>query len=145
MAINITGIRAGIETRLKTIDGLRCYPTIPEKPESPAAVVVPSDPFIEYQGAMGRGLVTLSFDIVLLAARSLGAERAQALIDPYLDSGADADQSVIDAIEADTTLGGLVGRGATAVRTAGGYGTTEIGTLQYMTARVHVDVITDRK
>jgi hypothetical protein len=138
MAFNVATVRDGIETRLATITGLRTYDTIPDKPESPAAVVTPGEPFVDYHEAMRKGLVEARFDIVLLVARAVGDDRSQTKIDGYLSAGTSQTTSVIDAIEGDVTLGGAVDH--CFVAEAGGYGTTNIGGIEYVTARVSVIV-----
>lgn len=143
MALDVAGIRDGLKDRLATVSGVRCYDTLPEKPEAPAAVVSPKDPFIEYQSAFGKGCVELHFDVVLLTTRSQGGERAQDSLDAYLSAGTGQASSLIDALHGGRTLGGKCDD--LVVRTAEGYGTTQIGGIEFVTARLTVDVIADRK
>lgn len=98
-------IRTRLKTRLATISGLRVYATVPDKPELPAAIIRPLR--MDYQQSMGSGGANrVPFEIVLLVSLGAGNERAQDLLDAYLDeSGA---SSIKAAIEGDKTLAGTV-------------------------------------
>lgn len=100
--MNVEQIRTGIKSALS--DVVRCSDFIPEKPEPPVLIVAPDDPFITYQDAMAQGLCTLHFDLVLLVQR--GDDRAaQKALDAFLSSGTGENQSIIDALMGNRTLG----------------------------------------
>lgn len=140
MSLDVAGIRDGLKARLATVTGLRAYDTMPDKLDGPGAVVVPAEPFIDYYQASSGGLVEIGFDVALLVPRSLGADRAQTLLDGYLSAGVAT--SVHDAIRADQTLGGKVSDAVP--HTVGGYGTTTVNDVQYVTARLNVKAWTRR-
>ncbi|HWA67157.1 MAG TPA: hypothetical protein VG899_12415 [Mycobacteriales bacterium] len=124
MALDLVAIRAALQAAIGTIDGMRVYPTIPEKPEFPAAVVALSpDETVNYNVAMQRGLAEANFEVVLLVPLAKGFDRAQKQIDGYLSAGTGQTSSVIDALEADKTLDGAVSH--CYVSAATGYGTTQ--------------------
>lgn len=139
--MDIGSIRDGLKTRLATVSGLRTYDTAPDKPEVPAAVVLPDDPFINYHEAMNAGLAILNFRVIVVVNRAT-VERAQDALDGYLSSGTGESSSLIDAIEADGTLGGNAAD--VIVDQAGRYGSQRFGTIDYGTAELSVRVIEGR-
>jgi hypothetical protein len=146
MALDVGGIRDGLETRLATITGLRTYDVVPANPQVPAAVVAPDDPFVDYLQAMQGGLVEVRFAIVLLVRMSTDRGWQDAL-DSYLSAGTGETSSVFDAIRGDKTLGGVAFD--CVPRVAGGYGTETFGTgeaaIDYGTVRIDVSVYANRK
>ena len=81
--MSVAAIREGLATRLGTIAGLRSSSFVPDNPTPPIAVVVPER--VDFDSAMGRGLDTLAFNIVVIAQRA--SERgAQAVLDGYCSS-----------------------------------------------------------
>jgi hypothetical protein len=101
--MSITDIRAGIETNLETISGLRGYSEIPENPQVPAAVVTLDS--IEYHQAFKNGLVQFNFTVTVIVGR-FNARASQQVLNEFADnSGA---KSIRAAIESDRTLGGTV-------------------------------------
>jgi len=97
----ISAIRTGLATRLGTISGLRTTATVPDDPKPPVAIVMP--PTVTYDTAMGRGLDTYEFTVLVMVGR-LSERTAQAALDGYANpTGAG---SIKTAIEADRTLGG---------------------------------------
>jgi hypothetical protein len=101
---DITGIFAGIETRLATISGLHADSEMPGNVYPPAAWPDLTSLSIEYDLDMG-GSMALSFNVRLaLPVAGPGLVRAQAALLPYL--AVTGDQSIKAAIEGDRTLGG---------------------------------------
>lgn len=103
-APTIEQIMLGIETRLKTISGLRVTEYVPDQITPPAAIVgVPEIP--EYRTTMGRGRFTLEPTVTVLV--SAAYDRAgQLKLASYANvTGA---SSIPAAIEGDRTLGGVV-------------------------------------
>lgn len=98
---DISSLRSGIASNLAKIANLRTAATVPEDPKPPVAIVMP--PRISFDTAMGRGLDTYEFTVLLIVGR-VSDRTAQAAIDAYCNpSGA---SSVKTAIESDRTLGG---------------------------------------
>lgn len=100
-------VRTAMAAALAGVTGLTAYTRWPETCDAdlPAAAPVPARQ--DYWQDMS-GSSTLTVDVVVLAARaSVGFIAGQAALDPYLDvSGA---YSIKTALEADETLGGVVG------------------------------------
>jgi len=103
-ASTLTQIMLGIETRLKTISGLRTFPYIPDAVNPPVAVVgVP--PIPNYHGTFAHGAFTLDIPVTVLVSKSVDRIDQPAMA-AYADiSGAN---SIHAAIEGDQTLGGAV-------------------------------------
>lgn len=102
MSWSMPAVRDALKAALATIPGLRAYDTVPGQVNVPAAVVVPGEPLVDYQVAMGGG-AQLTFDIVLVV--QLATERiAQDGLDQYLAEV--GDHSVKAAV--DGNLGGVV-------------------------------------
>jgi hypothetical protein len=99
----VSQIKTGLATNLATVSGLRAYAYQPDNVNTPFAW--PLLDSIQYNGAMGGGLITHKFTISVVVGRA--AERtAQNLLDGYLSyKGA---TSIRQAIESDRTLGGVV-------------------------------------
>ena len=99
----VSQIKTGLAANLATVSGLRAYAYQPDNVNTPFAW--PLLDSIQYNGAMGGGLITHRFTISVVVGRS--AERtAQNLLDGYLSyKGA---TSIRQAIESDRTLGGVV-------------------------------------
>ena len=99
----VSQIKAGLAANLATVSGLRAYSYQPDNVNTPFAW--PLLESIQYNGAMGGGLITHQFTVSVVVGRS--AERtAQTLLDGYLSyKGA---TSIRAAIESDRTLGGVV-------------------------------------
>ena len=99
----VSQIKTGLAANLATVSGLRAYAYQPDNVNTPFAW--PLLDSIQYNGAMGGGLITHKFTISVVVGRS--AERtAQTLLDGYLSyEGA---TSIRQALESDRTLGGVV-------------------------------------
>ena len=99
----VSQIKTGLAANLATVSGLRAYAYQPDNVNTPFAW--PLLDSIQYNGAMGGGLITHKFTVSVVVGRS--AERtAQTLLDGYLSyKGA---TSIRAAIESDRTLGGVV-------------------------------------
>jgi hypothetical protein len=104
--MNLTTIRAALETRLLTVSGLRAYSEWPDKPEFPCAIVTADDPYIEPHMTFGSNRamqVNYVVSIVVAIAASAGVDRAQRALDGFVA------ESVLDAVYgSDRTLGGVV-------------------------------------
>ena len=102
-ATTVSQIKTGLAANLATVSGLRAYAYQPDNVNTPFAW--PLLDSIQYNGAMGGGLITHKFTVSVVVGRS--AERtAQSTLDGYLSyAGA---TSIRSAIESDRTLGGVV-------------------------------------
>ena len=102
-ATTVSQIKTGLAANLATVSGLRAYAYQPDNVNTPFAW--PLLDSIQYNGAMGGGLITHKFTISVVVGRS--AERtAQTLLDGYLSYA--GFNSIRAAIESDRTLGGVV-------------------------------------
>lgn len=103
-AATITAAMTAIETRLKTISGLRTAPFVPSQINPPQAYVsVPTIP--HYHGAFAHGKFQLDFTVVILISKAMDRIDQPALA-LYADIA--GSKSVHAAIEGDRTLGGSV-------------------------------------
>lgn len=134
MAWSVPAIRDGIRDRLETIDGLRGYDTMSTVLNVPAAVVVPDDPMVTYNEAMGPVTALLHFNVVVLVSKS-SDRAAQDALDAYLaPSGV---SSVKAAVEG--TLGGTADDAQ--VTTASRYGVYVVGAVEYLGIQFGVEVL----
>jgi hypothetical protein len=138
----VSVLRDGVAARLRTIDGLRVYDTLPGTVEAPAAVVIPGAPssvdgtFIRFDGSFGRGHDDITVTIVLIVGTA-SDRSAQELLDEYLSG--DGEQSVKAAVEGDETLGGVAYNAC--VVSAHDYGLTTWADVPYLGARLRVDIV----
>ena len=99
----VSQIKTGLAANLATVSGLRAYAYQPDNVNTPFAW--PLLDSIQYNGAMGGGLITHKFTVSVVVGRA--AERtAQTLLDGYLSYRGTT--SIRQAIESDRTLGGVV-------------------------------------
>lgn len=109
MALDLERVRRAVAETIKAgVDrAVNVYAYMPDAPAFPCAVVAPGDPYVTYHETFGdRALAQLSFSIHIGATSR--AEDSLILIDDMLSSGAGKLSSVIDALEADPTLGAAV-------------------------------------
>lgn len=103
-APTIEQVMLGIETRLKTISGLRVTEYAADQINPPHAIVgVP--PIPEYRTTMGRGYFTIEPTVTVLVSAALDRAGQLKLASYANVTGA---SSIPAAIEADRTLGGVV-------------------------------------
>jgi hypothetical protein len=133
--VSVSELRAGIATNLAAISGLRTSAFVPDNPTPPIAVVVPQR--IEYDAAMGRGMDTYTFDVLVIAQR-MSERTAQSLLDGYCNPTGPS--SVKTAIQSDPTLGGKCFD--LRVTEMSAYQALSIGETQYLSATFSVTVIT---
>ncbi|HXJ62966.1 MAG TPA: hypothetical protein VNN79_04350 [Actinomycetota bacterium] len=101
MNLNISNIRAGLETNLSTISGFQVSRYMLSNFTPPAIMIRPdNESAIEYGQAMGGGVKNIYMTVVAYVgtASDIGAQK---LLDNLID-----DDLVIDAIESDKTLAG---------------------------------------
>jgi len=131
---SMSSLRTGLANRLATISGLRSSATIPDNPQPPIAVVMPSR--ITYDQAFGRGSDEYEFTILVIVGRVVD-RTSQTNLDAYCASSGSA--SVKAAIEGDTTLGGVAEDCRVTAMTS--QGSLSIGDVTYHTAEFSVTVI----
>ena len=128
---SISSIRSGLATRLGTITGLRTSATMPDNPNPPVAVVMPSS--VSYDDTFKRGMQTYVFNVLVIVGR-VDERTAQNNLDGYVSSTGTS--SVKLAIEGDKTLGGVVFD--TRVSEMRNYGQLPVGEVTYLTAEFTV-------
>ena len=101
---SLSSIRTGLSTRLATISGLSVYSYVPDSIEPPTSVVgVMSS--VDYDSTMSRGSDMYEIPLYLYVSR-VDAELSQDSLDEFLAGSGSS--SIKQAIEGDTTLGGVV-------------------------------------
>jgi hypothetical protein len=124
---SISAIRTGLATRLGTITGLRTSAFMPDNPNPPIAVVMPSS--VSYDDTFHRGMQTYVFNVLVIVGR-VDERTAQSSLDGYVSSTGSS--SIKLAIEGDKTLGGVVFD--TRVTEMRNYGQLPVGEVTYLTA-----------
>lgn len=98
-------VMAGIEDRLKTIEGLRTSATMPDQIMPPTAIVgVP--PVTDYHSQLGRARMNLEPTVLVLTSKGW-TRTGQELLTEFADPM--GDRSIIAAVEGDRSLGGVCG------------------------------------
>lgn len=124
---SISSIRAGLATRLGTITGLRTSAFMPDNPNPPIAVVMPSS--VSYDDTFRKGMQTYVFNVLVIVGR-VDERTAQLNLDGYVSSTGSS--SIKLAIEGDKSLGGVVFD--TRVTEMRNYGQLAVGEVTYLTA-----------
>jgi hypothetical protein len=128
---SVSSIRTGLATRLGTITGLRTSAFMPDNPNPPIAVVMPSS--VSYDDTFKRGMQTYVFNVLVIVGR-VDERTAQSNLDAYVSSTGTS--SIKRAIEGDKTLGGVVFD--TRVSEMRNYGQLPVGEVTYLTAEFTV-------
>ena len=128
---SISSIRTGLATRLGTITGLRTSAFMPDNPNPPIAIVMPSS--VSYDDTFKRGMQTYVFNVLVIVGR-VDERTAQSNLDAYVSSTGTS--SIKRAIEGDKTLGGVVFD--TRVTEMRNYGQLPVGEVTYLTAEFTV-------
>lgn len=124
-ATTIPAVMAGIETRLKTITGLRTAAYAADQVNPPMAIVAP--PAIDnYRATFARGQFVLEPEVYVLVSASLDRVGQTALAGFASPVGAG---SIPAAIEGDRTLGGVVSD--CVVQSFRPLGVEEVGVIGY--------------
>jgi hypothetical protein len=122
-----TAARSALASQLATITGLRTASTRAAQITPPMAVVMPgAGAFLRYKTTLG-GSADLVFRIVLLLAAA-DSSTGQDAMDPYLATT--GTQSILAAVQADDTLGGVVEYAE--VMDATGYGLVNWAGVDYL-------------
>jgi hypothetical protein len=97
----VSAIRDAIKTTLEAnISGLRVHDTIPDQINPPAVVVAPAE--ANFLQAMGRGVDTWQFDLIVLIGRTV-ERTAQDSLDGYINGSGST--SIRQVIFTNKTLG----------------------------------------
>lgn len=133
---SLSSIRTGLSTRLATISGLSVYSYVPDSIEPPTSVVgVMSS--VDYDSTMSRGSDMYEIPLYLYVSR-VDAELSQDSLDEFLAGSGSS--SIKQAIEGDTTLGGVVS--SARVVEASNYGVYTINSIDYLGVEFSVEIIT---
>jgi hypothetical protein len=128
---SVTDLRTGIATNLATITGLRTAATMPDNPNPPIAIVIPST--ISFDDTFQRGMQTYAFNVLVIVGRA-DERTAQNNLDGFCAST--GTKSIKLAVEKDKSLGGK----AFDVRVTEmrNYGQIVIGEVTYLSAEFTV-------
>jgi hypothetical protein len=107
MTTTIVQIMDGIEARCESVTKLRAVSEVPDQinPAADGGFAIVGCPPIDYRLTMGRGKYQLPFTITVLTSQAV-SRVGQRLLAGFADPRGTG--SVIVAIEADPTLGGIV-------------------------------------
>ena len=134
MTATVGQVKTALATAAATITGLRTYDRQPDNLNAPFAF--PSLQSIDYHGAMGAGSILQTYTLTVVVGRA--SERAaEDLLDTYLGYGSGG---IRNAIESDTTLGGVVQ--TCIVESAGTIGTIDGNDTLYLMVEFRVLVYT---
>jgi hypothetical protein len=133
-AANVASIMSGLNTRLDTIQGLRCYPYPSDSISVPAAIVAFPE-VIEYDSTMARGSDRLVVPVHVLVGK-VSDRTARTRLGAYLNGSGSS--SVKSAIETDVTLGATV---QTVRVTEAEINVMTVGAADYLAATFTVEVI----
>ena len=130
--MNPSTVRDGLKTNLATITGLRCYDTIPDSVNVPAAVVGQLSLFFDVTAQ--RGLDRATVEIYAITSRM--AERSgQDKLDGLLTGTGSG--SIKAAIESDKTLGGAC---STLRVTQAIPGQITVGSIEYLGYNYSIEI-----
>lgn len=124
-------LRTQLATNLATISGLRTNSTMPDNPNPPVAIVMPTS--ITYDDTFHRGMQTYQFIVLVIVGRA-DERTAQNSLDAFISSTGSS--SIKLAIESDKTLGGNAFD--TRVTEMRNYGQLSVGEVIYLTAEFTV-------
>jgi hypothetical protein len=134
----ISDIRAALQTAIATVPGLQAEKYVRDVANVPVAMV--GGPDTEYDKTFGRGHDDHTIPIMVFASRASDVD-GQDQLDSYLDPfGA---SSIKAAIEADSTLGGVVDD--LRVERSTDYGAHEVNGITYLGAVLMVHVMAPGK
>ena len=133
---SVSELRTGIANNLATITGLRTSAFMPDNPNPPIAVVMPSS--ISYDDVFKRGMQTYIFNVLVIVGR-VDERTAQSNLDAFVSGTGSS--SVKRAIEVDKTLGGKAFD--TRVTEMRNYGQLSIQDILYLTGEFTVLVYAD--
>lgn len=139
MTATLSDIRVALATQVAAqIPGLRATEEVPAAINPPCAVIGPNTgTFAEYEVTMGPDQAVVNWTLrVYLILSYVNVVTAQQQLDAYLSPV--GDQSVMQAVNADPTLGGVADFAV--VARAQRYGLVNYNGVDYLGAEVLVDV-----
>lgn len=132
---SLQAILDGIAARLRTLPGLRVVAYVPDQIAPPTAIVqLPRS--IDFDLTYGRGADSYRIPVLLLVAK-VSDRASSSNLAAYL--AADGATSVKAAVEADSTLGGIVDDCHVAQAT--GIGSYTFGGIDYLGAEFTLEVV----
>ncbi|MFI7042584.1 hypothetical protein ACIBI0_38405 [Microbispora rosea] len=137
MAPTIADVMRGIEDRLRTISGLRVPSDGQPDQINPPAAVVAVPPVGDYHATMRRGRMTLAPTVLVMVSAAVSRKGQMDLAEYANPTGA---RSVVTAVEADRTLGGVAED--CVVRNFRPLGLEEVGELGFFGGLFTLTVIT---
>ncbi|UUV29139.1 hypothetical protein NQK81_30755 [Amycolatopsis roodepoortensis] len=132
--MDIAAVKAAAAAAVDTIEGLRCFPFVPDAISPPAFFVAEVE--VEYDTTFGRGMDTVYLTCRLLVSHATD-RTGQEQLDGYLRGAGPL--SVKQALEADPSLGGVCD--AVRVQRVSGYGLYEHSNSHYYGAEWRVLII----
>lgn len=135
----IEDIREGLAAAIRAVEGLQAEPYARDIASVPVAMVGGPDP-LEFDKTFGRGHDDYVFPVIIFSSRTV-EEVGQHTLDAYLDPFGPL--SVKTAIEADSTLGGVVED--LRVESAREYGPHDINGVTYLGAVLVVAIMAPGK
>ena len=130
----VSGLRTQLAARMATISGLRTSATVPDSPNPPVAIIMPTG--IEYDTTFGRGLDTYAFTILVIVGR-VDERTSQNALDAYCNPTGTS--SVKAAVNGDRTLAGTAAD--CRVESMRNYQSLSIAEVTYLAAEFVVTVI----
>ncbi|EMD22917.1 hypothetical protein B0293_23785 [Amycolatopsis azurea DSM 43854] len=127
-------MKAAAAAAVDQIDGLRCFPFVPDAISPPAFFVAEVE--VEYDATFGRGMDTVYLTCRLLVSHATD-RTGQEQLDGYLRGA--GPRSVKTVLEADPSLGGVCD--AVRVQRVSGYGLYEHNGNQFYGAEWRVLII----
>jgi hypothetical protein len=99
--VNLSDIRAGLETNLAAVDGVHVYAEWPDSPQFPAVCIVSGDPYVEPHQTFNVSHITIvNLVVAVIVSGMADVARAQRNLDDLLS------YSLPNAVTTDITLGG---------------------------------------
>jgi hypothetical protein len=112
MALDLEAIHTAVADQIRNnvAREINVFPLRPENPPFPYLAVVPGDPYVSYHETFASSTVGALCDVQLelLIVQNARSIDAQMFILELLSAGTGENSSVVDAIETDRTLGGVV-------------------------------------
>lgn len=133
--MDFAAIRQAIAARLQTIDGLTVYPGAQDVISPPCAWPILRPP-VNLNVTLGDGEADITYQIFVAVGMN-DTSNAQDELDTYLTTG--TAMSIIDAVEADSTLGGTVEAANFSALSAYETRTSEEGAARYLVAILDLD------
>lgn len=124
---SIATLRTRLAANAATITGLRTAATIPDNPNPPVAVIVPSG--LTFNDAFHSGMTTYTFNVILMVSK-VSERSGQNNLDAYCSSTGASSMKL--ALESDKTLSGnAFDVRVTEIRN---YGEIAVGDVNYLSA-----------